>query len=296
MAASTPPLRDFLPEQPVHTYPAANVCIYCQSRHDLSDEHIIPYGMGGRLLLPKSSCKACSTITSEIERTCLRKMYGPLRLLYGLPSRRRKARPDKLPLMVKHRAGDEWSVLHVPQDRYPFLVTFPYLSSPGLLAGEERCDALGPVTDRVWIRGASPSHSFHSLLASLRNELGVHAIQPTSDLDVAAFCRLLAKVAIAYVAAERESSEVSPALASMVIGNKLEGCRYFIGGSETNEPAVNRLHEISLTTFQPSNILAVRIRFLAKLGTPTYWVALGKARNWSTPKAVTMPFWHPDQS
>ena len=286
MTAATPPLRGFLPEQPALIYPAANVCIYCRAKRDLSDEHIIPFGMGGRLLLPKSSCRTCSTITSEIERTCLRKMYGPLRLLYGLPSRRAKNRPVTLPLKVRRRAGDEWTVVSVPQDRYPFLVTFPYFSIPGLLAGEEQENALGPVTDRIWIRGASPSHDFNFLLASLGHELGVHEIQPASDLDVAAFCRLLAKVAIGYVAAKRGVSEVPLALTSMVIDNKLEGCRHFIGSSDSDEPAVNRLHDIATATFRPINVPVVRIRFLAKLGTPTYWVALGKDRHRPSAAAI----------
>lgn len=276
MTAATPPLRGFLPEQPARVYPAANICIYCGADRDLSAEHIIPFGMGGRLILPKSSCRTCSTITSEIERTCLRKMYGPLRLLYGLPSRRTKNRPARLPLKVRRRAGDAWSVVSVPQERYPFLVTFPYFSIPGLLAGEARENALGAVTDRIWIRGASPSHDFNALLASLGRELKVHELQPDSDLDVPAFCRLLAKMAIGYVAAERGVSEVPRSLTAMVIDNRLEGCRHFIGSSESDEPAVNRLHDIATATFRPVDIPVVRIRLLAKLGTPTYWVALSK--------------------
>lgn len=283
MSAATPPLRGFLPEQPACVYPAVNVCIYCRANRDLSDEHIIPFGMGGRLVLPKASCRTCSKITSEIERTCLRKMYGPLRLLYGLPSRRTKDRPSSLPLKVRRREGDEWSIALVPQERYPFLVTFPYFSIPGLLAGDEQKNSLGPVTDRIWIRGASPFHDFGSLLAKLGRELKVHELQPDSDLDVAAFCRLLAKIAIGYVAALHGASEVPSTLTSMVIENKLEGCRHFIGSSVSDEPAVNRLHDITTGTFRPFDVPVVRIRLLAKLGTPTYWVALGKDRNPPSP-------------
>ncbi len=32
-------------------------CIYCGGRKGLLDEHIIPYGLGGNLVLPEASCK-----------------------------------------------------------------------------------------------------------------------------------------------------------------------------------------------------------------------------------------------
>jgi HNH endonuclease len=88
-----PPLRSYLPTQPGRTYRSIELCIYCGSTEELSDEHIIPMGLGGRLVLSHASCAICSSKTSKQERTCLRTMYGPLRLLYGLPSRRKRERP-----------------------------------------------------------------------------------------------------------------------------------------------------------------------------------------------------------
>lgn len=145
-----PPLKGLLPEHPSRTYPAVGRCIYCSSVDGLQDEHIIPLGLGGRYLLPKASCRRCGGKTSVFERTCQRTMYGPLRLLYGLPSRRKKDRPETLPLKVKRSAGSDWEYILVPQSRYPFLLTFPYLGMPGAMSGEV-CDK-GPVSKRLWIR------------------------------------------------------------------------------------------------------------------------------------------------
>ena len=94
-------LKSYLPNQPKKVYSQVGRCIYCHITDDLIGEHVIPFGLGGRLELPKSSCHRCSKITSDFEHTCLRTMYGPLRLLYDLPSRRKKNRPQKLPLKVK---------------------------------------------------------------------------------------------------------------------------------------------------------------------------------------------------
>jgi len=96
----------------------------------LADEHIIPFGLGGRMVLPKATCPECAKKTSSFEHTCLRTMYGPLRLLYDLPSRRKKNRPETLPLKVKFNPDDEWTLIQVEQNRYPFLLAFPYFSMP----------------------------------------------------------------------------------------------------------------------------------------------------------------------
>lgn len=118
---AVPPLHGYLPIQPARTYDAVGYCIYCGSTDQLSDEHVIPLGLGGRLVLPRSSCSRCSSKTSKLERTCLRTMYGPLRLLYGLPSRRKNSRPEALQLKVKKTEQSEWEYVPVVQERYPFL-------------------------------------------------------------------------------------------------------------------------------------------------------------------------------
>jgi hypothetical protein len=124
-----------LPSHPEKTYAAVNRCIYCGTNEKLSDEHIIPFGLGGRWVLPKSSCVECAKKTSAFEHTCQRTMFGPLRMYYDLPTRRRKERPKKLPLKVKLTPNAEWSFIDVDQEVYPFLVLFPLLQMPDELFG-----------------------------------------------------------------------------------------------------------------------------------------------------------------
>src|SRR3546814_3930149 len=81
---------------PPITYPPVGQCIYCGStKEPLGKEHIIPYGLGGNLVLPKASCKGCEAITGGFEQVCLRTMFGPARLRLNMPTRRRKERPKK---------------------------------------------------------------------------------------------------------------------------------------------------------------------------------------------------------
>ncbi len=48
------------PELDRYIYQEVGSCIYCGSTDNLSNEHIIPYGLGGNLELPKSSCSRCA--------------------------------------------------------------------------------------------------------------------------------------------------------------------------------------------------------------------------------------------
>ena len=75
---ATPPLHGFLPKPEPRTFAPCGRCVYCGAITELSDEHIVPFGLGGRWVLPKASCSVCSVKTSRIERTCLRTMLGPL--------------------------------------------------------------------------------------------------------------------------------------------------------------------------------------------------------------------------
>ncbi len=68
-------------------YSAIGRCIYCGAENvTLTDEHIIPFGLGGNWILPKSSCKACATITGQFEQFCLRSMLGNTRIRLNLPT------------------------------------------------------------------------------------------------------------------------------------------------------------------------------------------------------------------
>ena len=269
-----PPLHSYLPAQPSRTYAPVEGCIYCGSMEKLSDEHIIPLGLGGRLVLPRASCSMCSPKTSKQERTCLRTMYGPLRLLYGLPSRRRRERPSSLQLKVKKMPESEWEYVPVPQDRYPFLITFPYFEAPAAMYTVDVSSAAGPVTSNLWIRGGSPHYDFNQLLQSLVEELGVYSVMPESKADVSAFCSLLAKVALSYLAAEASIFAPRSRLAQIALGEDMSNCLYYIGSVKKDEPPGERLHDLSFGRHLHTDCILVRIRLLSKLGTPTYFVAL----------------------
>ena len=271
-------LRALLPEHAARTYDPVGRCIYCESAQDLGDEHIIPLGLGGRIVLPKSSCKTCSGQSSAFERTCLRTMFGPLRMLYDLPSRRRGDRPRTLPLKVKRNPDDDWTEIHVNQEDYPFLVLLPRFPLPDLLSGVRTIGDRGPGTRVFWIRGASASAGFFDHLEDLIAKLRVHSVMPRAKADIRAFCLMLAKIGHSFSIAELGFGSFAPQLPALILRGDLSNCVDVIGGLNDDEPPSSALHELSLdeATFDQPNLVIVRVRLLSRLGTPTYFVVTGR--------------------
>ena len=156
---TAPMLTRLLPPHRDKRFPAPGACIYCGATGKLTDEHIIPYGLGGRWVLPDAACARCARITGIFERTCLRTMFGPLRMHFDLPTRRPKARPRTMPLKVKITSDDDWSFINVEREAYPFLVLFPHYELPEEISGTaETTGRRDSATNSMWIRAASFRH------------------------------------------------------------------------------------------------------------------------------------------
>ena len=110
--------------------------------------------------------------------------------------------------------------------------------------------------------------------AVLAEELGVHSLMPESKAEIPAFCSLLAKIALSYIAAEGRASAQKSRLAEIAVGENMNNCLHYIGSVATDEPPSESLHELSLARHTNTGSVLVRLRLLAKLGTPTYFVVL----------------------
>lgn len=116
-----------------HVYDSVGFCIYCGASEDLRDEHIVPYGLGGNLVLPKSSCGACADITSKFERSVLRGSFWPVRVFREIQSRRKhNEAPKYFPLTV-HKSDKE-ETFDILLGEYPIVLPFPIFSAPWISA------------------------------------------------------------------------------------------------------------------------------------------------------------------
>lgn len=124
-------------------YPAVGRCIYCgatsyepQGGARLGDEHIIPEGLAGVLLLKEASCQRCEIEINRFETRVLRRTFEPARTYFQIRSKKRRPRPTELGLGVSDD-GANFTWRDVPLEDYPFTMGLPAFESPGILRGAQ---------------------------------------------------------------------------------------------------------------------------------------------------------------
>lgn len=109
-------------------------CIYCGGDGGgmLTKEHIFPQGLGGGLVLPRASCKACRTEIQTFETICMRQTLLPFRKNMELIRH-----PNDLPATVPLTLDLELQgPTQVNPDLHPNVVVLPGLrDGPGILQG-----------------------------------------------------------------------------------------------------------------------------------------------------------------
>jgi hypothetical protein len=188
------------------------------------------------------------------------------------------ARPKKIPLKVKLTHGTDWSYMDVYQSVYPFLFLFPLLPIPDELSGYSTVGSRHAAARTLWIRGASFRDGIMPHLQKLAAELRVAAIEPTGTAQIPAFCQMLAKIEHAFAVAEMGIEAFLPFLTPIICEGDTSNSVQYVGGLQFTEPARPVIHEMSFGTHicERPDIVGVRIRLLAALETPTYFVAVGQ--------------------
>jgi hypothetical protein len=108
-------------------------CIYCGSDgglKGLSDEHMVPFSLGGDAILPKASCAACATETSKIELYLARHIFHGLRSHVGAPSRK-KSLPSTLSANIS--VGDQERSYEFLASDQAFALVLPTWDYPGIM-------------------------------------------------------------------------------------------------------------------------------------------------------------------
>lgn len=186
--------------------------MYCGSKYGLTDEHIIPYGLWGNLVLPKSSCKPCAAITSDFERRVLRGFMHEGRIVGNSPSRRKKKRPKTVVRSIIE-PGEHISVKAVPIDEAFSLITIPVLEPAGILSG--RAPERG-----LKIKALEQVNFGKPPLDFLRDN-GAIGLKGEDRVDVNAFVRMIAKIAYGLAVAEHG---LFPRNETPLLPMILEGC------------------------------------------------------------------------
>lgn len=254
----------------VHRFDPVGSCIYCgRISHKLNEEHIVPYGLGGKLILPESSCDRCSAITGKFEGVVQRTIYGDFRMRNRMPTRRKSERPKLRTINSIDQSGNIVPK-DIPVDEFPAPLWIYNFGQCGILLGSQ------PDTD-VTLSTMNTIHNHDELVAFADK----HNWDKTTSTRFMPndFMRMIAKIGYSYSVALMGLGSFKPIVIDAIIDPKAN-ISYFVGMNETYEPMIKGgWHDLKIVTKgapgRPT-LLSVNVRLFSSAGTPTYHVIVGE--------------------
>jgi hypothetical protein len=204
-------------------------CIYCQSRENLSDEHVLPYGLGGTLVLSRASCLDCASKTGKLEQRLLRGHWWPYRKKLSLQTRNPTAQAAEIKVSILKTDGPILTG-HMPLDSNVAAMVF-YFDPPSILLNVISDDIPFAKSVNVKMLGLPPSEAKvdgkRYLLSPFdRVEFPVNFHAP----DLA---RFLAKVAHGYAISKLGLAGFSTLFLPKYILGLERGLLTYVGGYHT---------------------------------------------------------------
>lgn len=253
---------------PPKAYEPVGQCIYCGTvEGDLRREHILPFGLGGNLVLPKASCQTCAKATGQIEQLCLRSLLGPTRIRLNLPTRRPKERPKVLSMIVVGADGAV-ETRSVPAPDYPMMLALYVFPPPGIITGAPDSQI---VDGALWVLSDQ---------GTIDRQLGQQNAKAIRSPLIAAehLLRMLAKIGHAYAVAQVGVNGFRPFLRELILQGTPDRSTFFIGGDLEVPAAEDALHGLwfSYRWTARTRYLVVSVRLFAMLGSPLYHVVVGE--------------------
>lgn len=243
-------------------------CIYCRSTEELSDEHVIPYSLGGRIILNKASCADCARITSDFERKLARDLLGPVRAKEGAPSRtKRKSRPTHFPHTGIYDGKISQRIL--PLNEHPGTFVLPVFT-PATILHPPTILRLDPVTH--WFTGSEASYE------DLTPIYGQNYRLP--DDMILNVVRLVAKIGLGYAIFLDGEGGFEDQITPLILG-QTTAFRPQIGGSKSRIREPQRPY-VTAQLFKVGRAgveyQCCEVGLFTQIGGPFYDVVLGPLR------------------
>lgn len=266
-----------------HNYRPANRCIYCDAVVDIQHlrrEHIIPEGIGGKLILPKSSCSVCADVTSTFEGKVQHDLMGIFREKFNLRKRSHKKR-ERVPQFVELSAVNNPNMVikRIPAVDVPGILLMPIFRMPCVL--ENRVPT-GELSIQTIVRP-----TYHGALLDFADTI-TGWIASIGKYDPLPFARMLAKIGHSFAVAEIGHEKFSRLFLEKVIcgidpfypDNCVGSLPDSVGGNlHTIAIEPDLRHEISLSRHRQRDdceAVIVKIRLFANYGGPEYLVVVGE--------------------
>jgi hypothetical protein len=242
-------------------------CIYCDATEGkLTNEHVSPFGLNGRLILSNASCPGCSKVTSALELHVLRSMFGPARAEMGYRTRKKKGAEYLFPVLVT-RSGIK-TVEKVPLRDALKTIELPIFKVPAALDGrsDDRIECI-----------SQDQFDLVERRTELANRLGVDEVC-SPQYDPMIFARFVAKCSLGY-AIERYGIDAFDTfyIRSAILG-KTDDIGRWVGSSDRRELPVRNTPMSCGFKILPDNDVLVKIKLFARFDGAEYVTVVGKMK------------------
>jgi hypothetical protein len=265
-------------------YPTVGKCIYCGSTEGLSEEHIVPFGLGGDHVLPDASCKKCADITSKSELDILRGLWWATRAALGFPSRRKKDMPTTYTVKIETKDGVEKELTLGENEKFAVACFLEYTPPTFLAEGSPHVQGIFITGFRQVVFGE---------LEKIAKKYNIASISGTVTYKESNFARMLAKIAWGFAVGSFGLDSFEEVYVTDSILNKKDDVGTWVGsdpnGTLPDLFAIERVsrHACSVHVDAERNV-HVRVRlFSFSPGTPPYLIIVGRLKPEAPAHALT---------
>lgn len=240
-------------------------CMYCGTTDNLTNEHIVPFGLSGSVVLPKSSCEDCAKVTGTFEGQVLRGPMRSVRMLRDLKSRsKHSGSPTSYPIKV--RRNNVIETIELPLAQYPILLHFPtFVSVREKNETREKGITLTGLASISF--GQSPEAAIRALDAQEIFWDGA------TDHPVS-FARMIGKIGYAMAVAEGliDTTDNRPPIVASLLGQEDRIGQWVSNQHNDFRKYPGVLHRLRTHKDPATNSIVVEVQLFSDSDTPTYLV------------------------
>jgi hypothetical protein len=242
-----------------------HACIYCGDSNSLEDEHVMPFGLGGRQILKRASCRRCATETGRLEQRLLRGQWWPYRKALGIATRS-KEYPRYQPAQLVPLAGEKRPV-QVLSDEVPVVLFFDF-DPPSVLAGQVRSEPAFARHASVKFIKEGPRRVLEE--GVMRNLLPWEKVEYPMNFDSHDVLRFIAKVAHCFAVLQRGPGACTEFFLPSIILGKTEGALSYVGSCSTEvlKPRLPGQELHAMLDREVDGLLVVNVQVFRDAGDP----------------------------
>lgn len=253
-----------------------NVCIYCEKKEPeikLTDEHAIPYSLGGNIVLPKASCTRCADFTKSIEGYVARTIFRDVRIEHNFPTRNPHDRPTELPIYTSISDVENAKPHLVPVKDYPGYLTIMCSEPAGILMGKAPNSKFTAIP---FVKAIHPPERVEKL--KIEGARRFHL----SKFDFSKFNRFIMKISLCATAVEYELDMLDLEVARRIVLKEEPDTHRWVGGVLSSMDAKlgnapHQMHDVFLNRVDINHIpyLCCQVSLFSYLGVPNFIAVVG---------------------